>query len=513
MIWIAYILLALYGLSLVYITIFCLLQFHLLTFYLNGKKPVQPKSYDGISEDDYPMVTIQLPIFNERYVAERLIDNIVQMDWPMHRLQIQILDDSTDDTIELTKAKVDFYHKQDFDIQFIHRVDRTGYKAGALKEAMPEVKGEFVAIFDADFLPRPTFLQDAVPYFQDNQVAVVQTRWEHLNEDYNLLTRLQALQLNVHFTVEQEGRHLGGCFPQFNGTAGLWRKTAIEDAGGWEADTLTEDLDLSYRAQMKGWKVRFLEHIASPAELPVEMHGLKSQQFRWMKGGAENCVKLFPTILRSPILGFRQKLHAGVHLTASAVFGVILFAGILSVPAVWAMNVVQLPKEFFGFCLIGLFAIAAVYFSGNIIAPVNDRPKWQRILEFIWKFPIFLALSSGLSLHNSVAIWEGYSGKKSPFVRTPKFNIRTGKDAVAAANYRGKKLSWTAIMEGILALYFIFGLWYGYTTGSTVFMLFHLLLAVGFGAIFYFSVRDLSLTKVKKVKPPVAPIPLEKALK
>jgi cellulose synthase/poly-beta-1,6-N-acetylglucosamine synthase-like glycosyltransferase len=248
------------------------------------------------SESDLPFVTVQLPIYNEKYVIERLIEAVVDFDYPKSRYEIHILDDSTDDTVDIVRKRVAYYKEQGYQIEQVIRKDRKGFKAGALKDAMPLARGEFIAIFDADFLPRPDFLLQTVPYFEDEKVGVVQTRWEHINEDYSLITRLQAMQLNVHFTVEQKGRQAGNFLLQFNGTAGLWRRETIEDAGGWEADTLTEDLDLSYRAQLKGWKIEFLEHIGSPAELPAEMNSLKSQQFRWMKGEPkrpERCCRRF----------------------------------------------------------------------------------------------------------------------------------------------------------------------------------------------------------------------------
>ncbi|HHS95171.1 MAG TPA: glycosyltransferase, partial [Phaeodactylibacter sp.] len=349
----AYIAVGIYIIALVYITFYCLLQFHLLYYY---KKKKQPFSQLGL-RDNLPMVTIQLPIFNELYVAERLIDNIVQMDYPKDRLQIQVLDDSTDDTATLTKRKVAQYAARGYDIEWIHRSDRSGYKAGALKAAMPQVKGSFIAIFDADFLPHPDFLQKTIPHFEDPKVGVVQSRWEHINENYSLITRLQAMQLNVHFRVEQTGRAKGNCLLQFNGTAGVWRKETIDDAGGWEADTLTEDLDLSYRAQLKGWRIHYLEDLGSPAELPAEMNGLKSQQFRWMKGGAENARKLIPAVLRSTDLSLRQKIHAVGHLLASTIYLFIFLAGVFSVPLLLSLQQLGLNTKYFAIFLSSMASI------------------------------------------------------------------------------------------------------------------------------------------------------------
>ena len=323
---IANILLGLYVVALIYIMVFCLMQFHLLYHYRKNAE-VSSEDFEDTNDEDLPFVTIQLPIYNELYVVERLIDNIAKFDYPKDKYEIHILDDSTDETVQIALAKVEEYKAKGFNIEHITRSNRVGYKAGALKEGTKFAKGKFLAIFDADFLPNPDFLRQTIPHFADEKVGVVQTRWEHINEDYSLITRLQAFQLNVHFTVEQMGRYNADYLLQFNGTAGIWRRECITDAGGWEADTLTEDLDLSYRAQFKGWKITFLEDITSPAELPAEMNGLKSQQHRWMKGGAETAVKLLPTVWKSNI-SLGQKIHATSHLLSSSIFLFVFFIGI-----------------------------------------------------------------------------------------------------------------------------------------------------------------------------------------
>ena len=305
---IGYILIFIYVASLMYITLYCIVQFHLLIRYKRSKAhdTTLPLLSLDTPHENLPLITIQLPIFNEKYVVERLIANIIKLEYPKERLEIQVLDDSTDHTLILAKSAVDHYKSEGFDIQHITRENRKGFKAGALKEATKYAKGEYIAIFDADFLPEPTFLRKVLPYFNDPKVGVVQARWEHINQEFSLLTRLQAFQLNVHFTVEQRGRDVSDYLLQFNGTAGIWRKETITNAGGWEADTLTEDLDLSYRAQLKGWKIVFRDDIGAPAELPSEINGLKSQQFRWMKGGAETARKMLPSIWGSS-LGFWTK--------------------------------------------------------------------------------------------------------------------------------------------------------------------------------------------------------------
>ena len=489
----AYLILIIYSIALVYITIYCLLQFHLLYYYKKHHRQQLPeKKQIPSSNGQLPFVTIQLPIFNELYVVERLIDNIVTFDYPKDRMEIQVLDDSTDETVEISRRKVEEYRQKGFNITLLHRVDRSGYKAGALKAAMPYAQGDFIAIFDADFLPKADFLKVTIPYFLTNEkVGVVQTRWEHINEDYSMLTRLQAMQLNVHFTVEQKGRSAGNCLLQFNGTAGVWRRRTIEDAGGWEADTLTEDLDLSYRAQLKGWEIVYLEKFGSPAELPAEMSGLKSQQYRWMKGGAENARKLLPTVWKSD-LKFHQKLHATSHLMGSGVFIFIFIAGVFSVPLLFAVQELGVSTQYFAFFLIGLFSIIAVYYVANVQAELKKESYPKMLFKFVLLFPVFLALSMGLSLHNTIAVIQGYLGKQSPFVRTPKFNIKGIRDSFKKSKYLDSKLSWTTIMEGLLTLYFAGAVVNGTTIENNPFLLFHLMLAIGFGTIFYYSVRHLA---------------------
>lgn len=490
----AYIIIFIYSLALLYITIFCLMQFQLLWYYLRKKSPLPiTGSPVGTTDTEVPFVTVQLPVFNEVYVVERLIDAVAALDYPHDKLEIQVLDDSTDDTSLLVARKVEQYAMQGVLIVHLQRVSRVGYKAGALKYGLEMAKGDLIAIFDADFVPRPDFLRQTVPYFSDPKVGVVQTHWEHINQAFSILTQLQALQLNVHFTVEQGGRQAAGLMLQFNGTAGVWRRQAIIDAGGWQADTLTEDLDLSYRAQLRGWKVRYLEDVGAPAELPVEMPGLKSQQFRWMKGGAETARKILPRLWRAPI-GLQKKLHGTLHLLSSAIFVFVFVVGVVSVPVLFAFESLQLDQDLFSIFLIGLLSIAVVYFVGNVPGRHSHvRRNWAGALRFLLLFPAFLALSMGLSLHNTVAVLQGYLGRESAFVRTPKFNIRTAHDSFRKRLYRGQKLSWITIGEGLLALYFFTAVVVGLQQGYTAFIFFHALLMAGYGAICYYSIRHLAM--------------------
>ena len=509
----AYFCLGLYLTALTYITVYCLLQFQLLYSYKKyywskpalrrevntakntAKKPLAIAGQTDFAEADTqtrPVVTVQLPIYNELYVIARLIDRVCEFDYPKECLEIHILDDSTDETVNIVAAKVAEYQAKGFNISQIRRADRKGFKAGALKEGMKVATGEFMAIFDADFLPRRDFLRQTIPHFQNEKIGVVQTRWEHINEDYSIITRLQALQLNVHFTVEQTGRQAGDYLLQFNGTAGVWRRQTIEDAGGWEADTLTEDLDLSIRAQLKGWEIFYLEKFGSPAELPAEMNGLKSQQFRWMKGGAETAKKMLPTVWKSD-LTFGQKVQATSHLLGSTVFIFIFLTGVFSVPLVFLLDAIYVDVQAFAWFLLGLVSIALIYFTGNVQSDISGESSVKLFLKFIFLFPLFLALSMGLSLHNSVAVLQGYIGKKSPFVRTPKYAINTIKDSFQKSKYRTFKLEWTTIGEGLLTLYFIGGIVGGVYLQQPVFLLFHSLLAIGYGTIFFYTVKHLNL--------------------
>ncbi len=486
--WFGYILIGVYCIVLTCILLYCLMQVHLLWIYHRNKKtPNQTIDY----ENQWPRVSIQLPIFNEQYVVQRLIESVCAIEYPRDQLQIQVLDDSTDDTLEITRRAVKSFQEKGFNIEILHRKNRQGYKAGALKEALPKANGEFIAIFDADFIPDPQFLYSTLPHFSTSQVGVVQTRWGHINEKYSLLTRLQAFQLNVHFRVEQTGRELGGYFLQFNGTAGVWRKATILDSGNWQSDTLTEDLDLSYRCQLKGWEIRYLEEIKSPAELPAEMNGLKSQQYRWMKGGAETAMKILPQLWRSehPLA---KKIHGSAHLLASSVFVLVFLAAILSVPLMWYMEYRSISPTFLSLFFAGTISIIFVYFSANFIQQKNpSRHSPSAFLEFMGTFPVFLSLSMGLSLHNSIAVWDGLRGKRTAFIRTPKYNITSQNDGFAKGLYLSAAFPLSTKIEILLAMIFLSASYYGWQTGYTAFLLFHILLAMGFAAVAYFSIKHV----------------------
>ncbi len=485
---VGYFVFGVYLMCLVFITLYCIFQFHLLLHYWRKRKEgIVDMSSSAIMEE-LPLVTIQLPMFNEYFVVERLIDNIVKLDYPKDRLEIQVLDDSTDDTLALTKKKVSYYQNEGFDIKVLARTNRKGYKAGALKDATPYAKGEFIVIFDADFLPESDFIMRTLPHFSNPKVGVVQTRWGHINQNYSILTELQAFQLNVHFTVEQKGRETGDYLLQFNGTAGMWRKSTIEDAGGWEADTLTEDLDLSYRAQLRGWKIIFLEDTLSPAELPSEMMGLKSQQHRWMKGGAETAKKLLPQIWSSE-LATAKKIHATTHLLGSTVFLSVFLVGVFSVPLLFLINPLAIDLSLMSIFLVSTVLVAMVYYVANVRTAWAEPNSLKAIFKFVFIFPVFLALSMGLSFHNSLAVIQGYLGRKSAFVRTPKFDIKKVSDSFRRSKYGSYRISKVTIVEGLLTLYFLYAIVAGIRMGNTSLIIFHSLLFMGYGTIFYFSIR------------------------
>ncbi len=482
-----YVVIALYYLALAFILMFSLCQLHLTFHYLRRKKNLfNVEGTELPSPPTWPRVTVQLPLYNEPFVVERLLLAITALDYPGEQLEIQVLDDSTDGSVEIIERCVDAMRNEGLDVVRLTRTQRTGFKAGALQNGLAVAKGEYIAIFDADFLPEKDFLKKIIPYFSSDNIGMVQTRWGHLNKDYSLLTRLQAFGLDAHFSIEQVGRSGAGSFINFNGTGGIWRKSCIHDAGGWSADTLTEDLDLSYRAQLRGWKFAYLENVVAPAELPVLMEAIKSQQFRWNKGAAETARKNLPKVLSSS-LGLTHKLHAVFHLLNSSIFICILLAGLLSIPLllIYDAHPHTAPPLPVGILfLIGFISISTFYF----VATKWSYPShpWR---YFVTTYPLFLTIFMGLSLHNAWAVLEGLSGIKSPFIRTPKYNIH-GKKKDWKKNLSEKShISVMTVLEGLLCLYFVFGIATGIYLGNFTLIVFHSMLALGYASIFYFSIR------------------------
>lgn len=482
------IILTLYAVALSFICIYSLVQLHLLFLYRRQKRKPQLEPSKKI--EHYPSVTIQLPIYNERYVISRLIDQVVKIDYPKAKLEIQVLDDSDDETAEIIADKVNFYRSQNFNIKHIRRSKRVGFKAGALAAGLQNSEGDFIAIFDADFLPSADFLTQTLPYFEQPDIGMVQTRWSYINPSYSLFTALQAFGLNAHFSVEQAGRNSSNLFINFNGTGGIWRKTCIVDGGGWSADTLSEDLDLSYRCQFKGWKMKYLENSYSPAELPVSIAAIKSQQRRWSKGAAEVNRRYFKRIWQQSGK-LIQKIHATFHLMGSSLFLGILTCALLSVPLLFI-------KYHFGFELYFNLIILAFYSFIILILyyweanQVYIKKKWfLKRLYFLAHFLTFLTFSMSLSLQNSIAVLEAYFGKRTPFKRTPKFNITSKKQTWKQNRYIAKKLNPLTYIEGFLSIYFFSGLYFAYIFEDYGLFLFHLGLSLGFGSLFIVSLLQV----------------------
>ncbi|MAL23229.1 MAG: glycosyl transferase family 2 [Xanthomarina sp.] len=489
------IIIVVYTIALTLIFIYALAQLNLLSNYLKAqKKQSQAVKFDFSNPNNIPFVSIQLPVYNEMYVMERLLENISKMDYPKDKLEIQVLDDSTDESLELTQKLVKQLKLSGVNIVHIHRTKRTGFKAGALKEGLKVAKGEFIAIFDADFLPRPNWLKETIPYFKDENIGVVQTRWSHLNRNHSVLTKIQAFALDAHFTLEQVGRNSKSHFINFNGTAGVWRKTCILEAGNWEGDTLTEDLDLSYRAQLKNWKFKYLEDVETPAELPMAISAARSQQFRWNKGGAENFRKMAWKLIKNKHISAKTKTHGLLHLLNSTMFLNIFIVAVLSIPMLYIKNEYESLKPYF--YVMSFFVVSSIIFFvcywfmykkiyGNSL---------KDFIEYLGMFFTFFSIAMGFSLHNSVAVLEGHFGKRSDFVRTPKFNINSLSESWKNNKYLSKKIPIYVLFEGLLTLYFGFGMYSAFVVGNQGgdfgLFPFHLMLFLGFGYVFFKSVTS-----------------------
>jgi len=490
---IEYFIITIYSIALVLIFMYALAQLNLLYNYLHARKENDTSvKLDFSNPEEIPFVTIQLPVYNELYVMERLLTNIIKLKYPKDKLEIQVLDDSTDESVISTSKQIKELQKSGIDIKHIQRTNRKGFKAGALKEGLEIAKGEFIAIFDADFLPQENWLLETIPYFKDTEIGVVQTRWGHINKNYSTLTKIQSFALDAHFTLEQVGRNSKGHFINFNGTAGVWRKTCIYDAGNWEGDTLTEDLDLSYRAQLKKWKFKYLENIVTPAELPVIISAARTQQFRWNKGGAENFQKMAKRVITSKNISFKSKIHGLLHLLNSSMFLNVFIVAVLSIPMLYIKNEYEHLKNYFymmSFFLLStiIFFICYWYMYKNIYGS-----GFKNFFKYIAAFFTFFSIAMGFSLHNTIAVLEGHFGKKSDFIRTPKFNIKTLSDGWKNNKYIRKKPSSNVILEGLLSLYFIFGMYSAFIVGNQGgdfgLFPFHLMLSIGFGYVFFKSI-------------------------
>ena len=441
---------AVYTFALVMVSLYGFHRYMIVFLYYKNRRkvPKTPRTFDEL-----PRVTVQLPMYNERHVARRIIEGACRIDYPRDRLQIQVLDDSTDGTDEIALATVEQCRRRGFDIEYIRRDHRRGYKAGALENGLKTATGEFITIFDADFIPSPDILRKSIHYFTDPAICVVQTRWEHLNRDDSMLTRAQAIFLDGHFAIEHVARNRSQRFMSFNGTAGTWRRAAIEDAGGWQHDTLTEDLDLSYRAQLKGWKFVFLPELTAPAELPPEMMAFKAQQFRWTKGGAQTALKLLPKILLSKA-PWKVKIEAFFHLTCFTMHLYVLLLVVLMYPA---MHLKTVPLEYGtiwrGAFDLGVFTLATLSASVFYIASqVELLRDWRTVVKYM---PVLMAVGVGLSVSNAKAVLEALFGKHSEFVRTPKYGSSKPVSSPGAARKARprKRRSLVPYIELLFGLY------------------------------------------------------------
>ena len=465
------IILASYFFVLVILAVYGWHRYYLVYLYMKNKDR-QPQPLGQF--DELPVVTVQLPIYNEMYVADRLIDSVCELDYPRELLEIQVLDDSTDETRSVAEQAVRRNAARGLDIKYLHRTDRSGFKAGALEAGLQVARGEYIAIFDADFIPPTDFLGRTVSYFTDPKVAMVQARWGHINQDYSLLTKIQSILLDGHFVLEHGSRNRGGLFFNFNGTAGIWRRTAIADAGGWQHDTLTEDLDLSYRAQLRGWQFVFLQDLVAPAEVPVEMNGFKSQQHRWAKGSIQTCRKLLPRILTSK-LPLAVKAEAFFHLSANFNYLLMCVLSVLMAPSM----VIRYNMGWYEMLLIDVplfFAATASVANFYMVCQRELHDDWTTRLKYL---PFLMSIGIGLTVNNTKAVLEALFNKAGEFARTPKYCIERSEDEWMGKKYR-QSFTVQPMIELALGLYFTATVFYALSNGIYGTLPFLVLFQIGF---------------------------------
>ncbi|MEW6686454.1 MAG: glycosyltransferase [Candidatus Edwardsbacteria bacterium] len=444
----------------------------MLFLYRRNKKKFKNECQ---SLSTFPKVTVQLPVYNEEYVVERLIRSVCAMEYPKDKLEVQVLDDSTDETRAIAQSLVQAYERDGYNIRYCHREKREGYKAGALREGLKFAEGEFIAIFDADFVPPKDFLLRAIPYFNNPQIGVVQSRWGHLNDDYSLLTWGQALGLDGHFVIEQVVRNVVGVFINFNGTAGIWRKECILDAGNWQDDTLTEDMDLSYRAQLKGWKFIYLQDLVCPAEIPAEINGFKNQQYRWAKGTSQTAKKILPLIWKRKDLSLPIKFEATIHLTGNLVFPVMLLIALFTFP-ILVLKVTCQPARGY-FLALSIFSLGALSYPLYYLYGQKEvYPDWKKRALYL---PILMGGGFGSSIINTRAVLEALLNLKSDWLRTPKYNLTKKEN-----NWRGKKyqvnLSLLTLAEILVGVYSFWTLFYAFKENQLAIVPFVFLYCFGF---------------------------------
>lgn len=463
-----------YGIALLLLCTFGIHRYYLSYIYSRNKNntPAPKGRFNKL-----PVVTVQLPIYNEMYVVERLISTVCNLDYPRDLLEIQVLDDSTDNTTEIAQNCVEYYKDKGFNISCLHRENREGYKAGALREGLKSAQGDLVAIFDADFMPPADFLRKTVDYFVDSQVGIVQVRWGHVNQDYSTLTKSQSILLDGHFIIEQSARFNNGLFFNFNGTAGVIRKSCIESSGGWQHDTLTEDLDLSYRAQLSGWKLVYLKDTTADAELPVDMNAFKSQQHRWAKGGVQTAFKILPQIFKNKELPFKVKSEAFFHLFGNISYILLLILLLLMFP----MGFFWQSVTWHNLVLFNLFAISAgtlsfAFFYALTVKETHGK-NWLNYLKYV---PVAISVGAGIAVNNSKAVIEAFLGKQSEFRRTPKFAVTSKSDNWKARNSYISSKEITALVEITLGLLFLLQTLYAVYKGYYGWIPFLLIIQFGF---------------------------------
>jgi cellulose synthase/poly-beta-1,6-N-acetylglucosamine synthase-like glycosyltransferase len=492
---IAIFLISLYSLDILALFFFGIHTYIMVYFYRKNRDycisgvDYEPIDLKRVNSAGLPEVTIQLPVYNEFYVVDRLIDATLKIQWPKEKLHIQVLDDSTDETKDKVAGIVRSLKALGYRIEHLHRTDRTGHKAGALRAGLEKCKSEFIAIFDADFLPAPDILVKTIPYFAEPDVGMVQTRWGHINDDYSMLTMAQSFGIDGHFVVEQVARNGGRMWMNFNGTAGIWRRQCILDAGNWQSDTLTEDFDLSYRAELAGWRFRYFTDIVNPAELPSTIASFKSQQFRWCKGSIQTAVKLIPRILRS---SFSKKIKAEAitHLLNYSVHPLMVINILLSLPLLlvdrWTsfkLNSISIAVLFFAAMVLSLSTLGPTFFY--IYSQRELYSNWKR--RIIW-IPVLMMIGTGIAISNTKAFIEALIGKKSAFMRTPKYRIESKKDAVRDRNRYRQPLDTTVILEFLMGIYGLVTIYFAWVYEKPFIIPFMLIYSAGF---LYISLGNL----------------------
>jgi len=471
--------LVIYFSALALIFVYGIHRYFLLYLYYKHRKT--PKVIPKRSPAYKPRVTVQLPIYNEKYVVSSLMEAVGKLDYPKDKLEIQVLDDSTDETKAIARSYVDKLKALGIDVLYIHRHDRKGFKAGALNEGLEQAKGDLIAIFDADFCPPPDFLARVVSYFSDERIGMVQTRWGYLNQTYSMLTNLQSFFLDGHFLIEHFARNRSGRFFNFNGTAGIWRRECLTDAGGWQADTLTEDLDLSYRAQLKGWKFLFIPEVVAPCEIPVEMNAFKSQQFRWAKGSIQTAKKMFWPIMKSPY-PMKVKLEAMFHLTNNVAYFLMAIISLSIYPAMIVRFNMGLEKTVIIDFLVLLGSTASV----SLFYATAQKGLYANWFSRSLHLPLLMSLGIGITLNNARAVVEALFNIKTEFKRTPKYGVKTAGDTWKGKKYKGE-LSFVVILEILMGLYCTFNIYFALTNKAYLYIPFLLLFQSGFFYVAFMS--------------------------